>query len=293
MTKRKQPKKPSSPLGHIVFPQKGPVRQVIEPLPADKEELEKTIVDRFAGALSHFEERNLEKIEKGDPWPDFEGREGIARVGIEVVELVNVHHKKLRHLQRTYEHAILEALGEKVRMFDGLHITLNDGYQVPPYPKVSSNEGKEIVECFVQNLINSADEISGYGIRKFFDCKWRNEPGEPIIGISGSRVAPKETKFPARIGFFGTFPESVEKIRSLLADTVQHKIEKSYTAYADGRLILLVYEVGSISIDPENQEAIQRAQNVLEQSAHHFDEVWYIWPRAESDRGILYKVWPK
>ncbi|MGV7224191.1 MAG: hypothetical protein ACQ9MH_22065 [Nitrospinales bacterium] len=76
MTQKNQPKKPSSPLGHIVFPKNGPVRKVIEQLPENKEGLEQVIVNRFAGALSHFYKRHIENIEKKEPWPDFEGYEG-------------------------------------------------------------------------------------------------------------------------------------------------------------------------------------------------------------------------
>jgi len=82
MIKKNSPKKPSSPLGHIVFPAKGAVYKVIERLPERKEDLERTIVDRFVGALAHFEGRYIEAITKTDPWPDFEGQESKNQLGI-------------------------------------------------------------------------------------------------------------------------------------------------------------------------------------------------------------------
>ena len=48
---RKQPKKPSRLLGHIVFPRK---ERVVERLPDTKDELEAVIVDKFVGALSRL-----------------------------------------------------------------------------------------------------------------------------------------------------------------------------------------------------------------------------------------------
>ncbi|MGV7224190.1 MAG: hypothetical protein ACQ9MH_22060 [Nitrospinales bacterium] len=84
----------------------------------------------------------------------------------------------------------------------------------------------------------------------------------------------------------------MDKVRSLLAEVVHHKIDKSYTSYEKGNLILLVYEVGTISVDPGNSEAIQRAQKILEKNQHHFNEVWYIFPYAERNLGALHKVWP-
>jgi len=137
LTKKSQPKKPSSPLGHIVFSNKGPVRKVIERLPENKEELENAIVNRFAGALTHFYKRHIENIEKSDPWPDFEGYEGKDTIGIEIVELVNSRHNILRRTQEEYKDAILEKMGDSVNLFSGLHITVPSPLSLK-LPKLSS-----------------------------------------------------------------------------------------------------------------------------------------------------------
>jgi hypothetical protein len=139
MANKKPPRKPSQPLGHIVFPRKGAVRKVIQTLPEDKNQLEEEVVKKFIGALAHFKGRYIQDISKSDPWPDFEGTEEIGTVGIEIVELVNQRHNILRSTQQSYEVAILDALGDRVEMFSGLDITLDDNYQTPPYPKVTSS----------------------------------------------------------------------------------------------------------------------------------------------------------
>ena len=293
MTDRKKPKKPSMPLGHIVFPKKGSARKVIEPLLENKGDLERAIVTRFLAALAYFEGRSVTDVEKCDPWPDFEGYENTNVVGIEVVELVNQQHNKLRRRQEEYKSSILQRLVGRLSLFSGLHITLDDGYQMPAYPKVNSKDGKEIVDCYVRGLLDCVDEIGDYDLGRVFIREWRNENRKPKVGIYGYRTAPREMNLPPHIGFLGTFPESLEKVRSLLAEAVEHKIDKSYTKYKKGKLLLLVYEVGTISVEPGNSEAIQRTQDVLQGREHPFDEVWYIFPYAESNFGAIHRVWPQ
>ena len=293
MASKKQPRKPSQPLGHIVFPKKGPVRKVIEALPEDKEELEEAVVTKFAGALTHFEGRHIQNITKADPWPDFEGTEGTGTVGIEIVELVNKRHNILRSIQQAYEVAILNTLGDRVEMFSGLDITLDDNYQTPPYPNVNSVECRTIVETFVSNLLVSAPELERYAFRKVFIRRWQDDAESPKIGIHGHRIAGKEAGLPAHIRFFGSFPESADRVVYLLAEAVAHKVAKSYTKYTKGSLTLLVYEVGSISVEPGESQAILKAREILEANEHNFDEAWYIFPYADRDLGAINKIWPR
>lgn len=292
MASRKQPRKPSQPLGHIVFPKKGLVRKVIETLPEDKDQLEEAVVKKFAGALAHFEGRHIQDITKSDPWPDFEGTKETGTVGVEIVELVNQRHNILRSTQQSYEVAILDALGDRVVMFNGLNITIDDNYQTPPYPKVTSVEGRAIVESFVSNLLASVPELERYAVRKVFIRRWQDDAGSPKIGIHGYRIAGKEAGVPARIRFFGSFPESTDRVVCLLAEAVAHKVAKSYARYAKGILTLLVYEVGSISVEPGESQAILKAREILEANEHNFDEAWYIFPYADRDLGAINKIWP-
>ena len=269
------------------------MRKVIEPLPDNKDELETSVIEKFKGALLHFERREIENVKKADPWPDFEAKEGSDTIGIEVVELVNRQHNILHSFQQKYETAILERLGDKISLFNGLHITLNDNYQTPQYPKVKSLKGQQIVEAFVSNLVNCVDELRNLKVGQTFVRNWQNEDNKPKIGIFGRKGVPKNATLLQHIDFFGSFPESEKNVRSLLAKTVQHKIEKLYTPYDKGRLLLLVYEVGSISVEMGGQGLIKRAQEILEQNEHPFDEVWYIFPYAKPKLGALYKVWLK
>ena len=170
---------------------------------------------------------------------------------------------------------------------------VNNNYQIPQYPKVKSQEGQKIVEAFVSYILNSTDKLINFKVGQTFFWNWQKEDKKPRIGIFGRRYAPKESSLPCQIGFFGSFPESVENVRSLLADAVKHKIAKSYTSYDKGRLMLLVYEVGSISIEMGGNDVIERAIKVLTQDRHPFDEVWYIFPYADGNIGALYKIWSK
>ena len=293
MASKKQPRKPRQPLGHIVFSKKGPVRKVIETLPEYKDQLEEAVVKKFAGALSHFEGRQIQDITKSDPWPDFEGTEKGSNVGIEIGELVNQRHNILRSAQQSYEVAIIDELGDRIKMFDGLDITLADNCQTPRYPKVGSVKGRAIIESFVSNLLASVSELEAYTVQQVFRRRWQDDAESPKTGIYGHRFADKKAGLPARIRFFGCFPEYEDRVVWFLAEAVAGKIAKSYTPYAKGSLILLIYEVGSISVEPGESQAILIARELLGTKEHNFDEAWYIFPYADHDMGAINKIWLK
>ena len=96
--------------------------------------METVIVKKFIGALQHFEKRELTLIGRGNPWPDFEAQEGNRRVGIEIVEVVNIDHVKKRALQRQYEERLTAAIQSFSGELSGLKIQVDDGQQEPVYP---------------------------------------------------------------------------------------------------------------------------------------------------------------
>jgi hypothetical protein len=57
--------------------------------------------------------------------------------------------------------------------------------------------------------------------------------------------------------------------------------------------MLLVYEVGSISVEPGESQAILKAREILEAKEHNFDEAWYIFPYADHNLGVINKIWPE
>ena len=86
------PDKPSSPLEYFVFPKHGRPTRVTEALPRTKQELEGAIAEKFVRALRERFGRVLVDPLPGDDWPDFWTEESGAKIGIEVVEVVNPEH---------------------------------------------------------------------------------------------------------------------------------------------------------------------------------------------------------
>lgn len=83
------PRKPSRPVGHIVFPKSGAPYPVVEALPESKDELERVIAQKFVDALRERFNRELDSPRRGDTWPDFWTHEAGRQIGLEVVEIVN------------------------------------------------------------------------------------------------------------------------------------------------------------------------------------------------------------
>lgn len=294
MSEKKKPRKPSQPLGHVIFPQKVLVR---EDLPDFKEELETVIVKKFIGSLKHFAERHLSQPVKSDPWPDFLCKEGEATIGIEVVEVINVDHARKRKLQEDYSEHIRQLIADFCPRLSGLTIILNDNYQEAPYPPIEKPAGKKLAQSITDNIRSILEQLENIPMNGIRVYRWQKGPHHPTTGAIVRRVAPKDARLPAVLGFFGCFPENVSVIESLLSRTIKHKIAKKYPEFKEGQLILLAYEVGSCSVANSDSTAVRLAQNELRRNIHPFAEVWYIYPYApmgldNKDLGHIVKVWP-
>lgn len=292
MAKRKGPRKPSQPLGHIVFPKHGRPHHVVETLPESKEDLEAAVVGKFIGALWHFEGRVLAPPTHTGQWPDFETQEENVRVGIEVVEVVNVEHARKRHLQEQYRSRVVELVAKTLPRLRGLWIRLHDGYQDPPYPPIRSRAGKQLAQSIADSLHSVVDELEKMALGRLRVYKWQERATTPSSGAIVKRFAPRDAGVAAIISYLGSFPVSVTITESLLSRAIEGKLEKSYPSYSGGRLWLLAYEVGYPSVHPKPSASAAIAKSLLQQGAHPFDEVWYIFPYAHKDLGSIERVWP-
>jgi len=297
MSAKKKPRKPSQPPGHVVFPKKGRPYRVMELLPPYKNELEAVIVKKFIGALKHKEGRHLSHPVKADPWPDFVCEEAGAKIGIEVVEVINVEHARKRHLQEEYTKYIYKLIDDFYPCLSGLAITLNDGYQYPPYPPLRRHAGQRLAQSIADDLRSSLEQLENMQIDHIRVYRWQKGPHRPTTGAFVRRVAPKESGVPATLGFLGSFPESVSVIDSLLMGTIEKKLDK-YTQFTEGKLILLAYDVVGPPVENSSTTPpVVLAKEVLRCNDHPFDEVWYIFPYAPMDLdhknlGHIVKVWP-
>lgn len=156
MTKR--PKKPVPPAGWVVFPKHGSPRVELEPLPEAHDDLETTVVNKFTGALAHFQDRELVDLSKSDPRPDFSAREGAQLWGIELIEVVDPMHAQFR-TQQAFAEALLKELGGVPDHLAGIDAQIFDNYQEPPFPKVSSAHGRQIVKELARLLQQDTQEI--------------------------------------------------------------------------------------------------------------------------------------
>lgn len=289
MSAKKKPRKPSQNLGHVVFPQKILVR---EDLPDFKDELETVIVKKFIGSLRHFAERHLSQPVKSDPWPDFLCEEKGTTIGIELVEVINVEHAHKRYIQKEYELYIRNLVADLFPRLSGLQIIFNDGYQEPPYHPLRKAAGRSLAQTIAYNLHSVLDQIENIPLNHISVYSWQKNPNHPITGAIVRRVAPKDARLPAVLGFFGCFPENVSVIESLLSRTIKHKVAKKYPEFKEGQLILLAYEDVSCSVEDPNSIAANLARKVLKSNIHPFDEVWYIFPYAAKKLGHIIQIWP-
>lgn len=290
MSVQKRPKKPSAPLGHIVFPKKGKPYRVLEPLPASAKDLEAAIVDKFVGALRHFEKRELSNPLPCDPWPDFEAQECKKHYGIEVVEIINPEHARRRAIQAQYAQQIRGLINDISPRLAGLSVQLIDGYQDPPYPPLNTAVGQQLASFIADQLRSEVEKLEA--LKQFVVRHWQRGPERPEAGAFFTRVAPKESGIPVTLHFLGSFPEAVSVSENLLSQSIEGKLRKSYTKYKKGRLCLLAYEVFSMSVGPKPSKAAAIARELLDSQLHPFDEVWYIHPYAGKPLGHIERVWP-
>lgn len=261
---------------------------MLEALPESPKGLETTIVRKFIGALQHFEGRHLEPPVANEPWPDFVTREGERQVGIEVVEVINPDHAQKRRTQQLYAAHVQELLDDALPQFAGLRIQLDDGYQDPPYPALSSAAGRALAESLAHNLREAEQTLQQLPVGRGRYLRWQAGPDVPNTGAIVTRQAPYESGIAVRIQYLGSFPESQDFQERRLVATIEGKIDKQYTRYAAGPLLLLAYGQDVPVADTE----VDQARAGLRSGSHRFDEVWYFFPYAGEDLGHIVRIWP-
>lgn len=91
------PKKPSLPVGHVVFPKEGKPYFENEALPDDYRELEHVIACKFTVSMGKRFGRVLKTLvlrNENDNFPDAKTTEGNIEIELEIVEVVNRDHMK-------------------------------------------------------------------------------------------------------------------------------------------------------------------------------------------------------
>ena len=153
------PRKPSVPVTAIVFRGGGRgTHMIVEPLPEAKEDLELAIVERFLNGL-RAQGRDIGRPERGPDPPDAVVQIDGARVGIEVVEVIDPEHAQRRAIPEQYLRALLPLLQDLEAQLEGVAMTVVDGYQEPMWPSVASNQGRRLVQFLCQKIRAAIGEL--------------------------------------------------------------------------------------------------------------------------------------
>ena len=286
MTTRPKPRKPSLPLAAISWHAGGGVQMVREDLPPEKEDLEAAIVKKFVGALREHDGQSLTLLPRNDPdgWPDFEAMCDGRRIGIEVVEAILPDHARKRSRQVQYLKALLLRVTDLELDLRGLSLTIDDGYQDPEWPHVSSKKGQQLLRHLEEQLRADVPELQRVG--RSGHRSWANDLGltTGIIALRGKPIAGSLAP-PIDLKFSGTFPTN----RTLLAQCVAGKLAKQYTVYSDGDLWLLVYDEHGVVTE---SESVILARAILAASNHPFAAAWTFFPFPGQDGGLVAALYP-
>ncbi|HWM90711.1 MAG TPA: hypothetical protein VN493_08095 [Thermoanaerobaculia bacterium] len=285
----KRPRKPVPPAGWVVFPKHGPARVEIEPLPADQADLETNVARKFAGAMAHFINRELVGVEKNEPWPDFTTREGDQPWGIELIEVVDPMHAQQYRIQQDYTEALLKELGGVPDYLAGVDTQVVHNYQLSMFPKALSSGGQQIIKELIQLLEQDTEEIQNLPIEGVLLRKARPDSPHPELGFIFDRFSPPT--MPGRLRFSESILFSSTQQRLLLRNAISAKLQKRYHKPTNSKLMLLAYELRMISVMPDGEE-VELARDLLRETAHPFNEVWYLYPYPWANMGHLVQVWP-
>jgi hypothetical protein len=257
-----------------------------EELPSAKDDLETVIVKKFVGALRDRDGRCLELIPREDPevWPDFEATLEGRKIGIEMAEAITQDHARKRSRQDEYLAELLPRVADLGAALQGICLTIDDGYQEPEWPSVSSKKGRRLLKHLEERLRTDVPVLQRIGATG--RCVWTNDLGvhTNILAMRGRRIA-GTPELALDLQFYGTFPSD----STLLAQSVAGKLAQQYTAYSGGDLWLLVYaEHGFIT----SSELVDPARAILATNQHPFAAAWSFLPSPNENGGVVVLLYP-
>ena len=161
------PKKTDRPISTMVFPASGAPWFKLDPLPVDKDELEREIVERFVLAYERLEGKTLECIGKApEPGDVTIARESGETIHIQLGEVVDAARIRTNKRRSEYGTTLWETYRELQKAYAGVQIAIVDLGDAFDLPRVGSSEGKialrdlaseiESIIPIVQSLPNNA-----------------------------------------------------------------------------------------------------------------------------------------
>jgi hypothetical protein len=275
----------------------GEAGMTIESLPAFKDDAEFAILEKFIAGMSHFQGRDISgDWSKPDRWPDFERGDGADAIGIELARVVHQHQERFRDVQNRYARRVAEGVASKIpdQSLAGLAFQLDDGYQEPPYPSLSSNGGYAVANVIADLICSNVEALSALPL--WIDPERTppvavaraDGPGGVRIGYVAHRYAAADSGQQPTFRFFGSFPMDSAVYQSQVRRTVEQKLKKDYGTY-EGHLWLVVYGLDFFSEDAE----MDVTASVLSTASHPFDQVWLMYPVPGKELGDVRLIWPQ
>jgi hypothetical protein len=269
---------------------------VVESLPADQEDQEYAILEKFIGALKHFESRDISgPYRRGDQWPDFEKGTAADALGIELTWVTHEPHDHLRRLQEQYARRVKGLLAKVDPTLAGLHFHLEDGYQDPPYPPLSAAKGEAVAQSIAALIESDIPTLatlpvwSDPGRPPVQRLARETGPGGVTIGYVAHRFAHAESGADPIIRFFGSFPIDKGLLDTLLWRAIERKLDKAYATYP-GQLWLVVWGGAWVGGVPPSAAAAFARQR-LAMTSHPFDAIWVMSPYPGQELGSIERVW--
>jgi hypothetical protein len=292
MSKPLKPRKPKRNPSHIVFPEKGAPYFVVEQLPRDQEGLELTVGRKFFGALRQFEGIELDGLARGLEPADLTCRssDGTA-IQLQIVEVIDQRLRELLHMRSSYRDALVQTLGDGLRLFSGCRVLLVDSGDPPYLPNVTSTDGRECLRLLAEHIRGVGADIHTLALRKIRCRETQITTPARTVGVLVERFVGAGESVPVDFAWTGGGPSYRTDVpRGLLPAAVRSKIDKRYAKPASTKFWLVAYSVDSLlsKDDPD----IAESQRLLETSSHPFDQAWFFFAYAEKNLGALVHVWP-
>ena len=291
MSGRAAARKPLRNPSHIVLPKKGAPYLVVEQLPRQQEDLELALGRKFIAALSHFNGIQFVDLTRGSEPADLACRfpDGTA-VELQIVEVVDQQLRELQHMRSTYRDALVETLGADLRRFSGCQVLLVDSGEPPYLPDVTSKKGRECLRLLALHIQDVGADIHTLQPEETRLQETRTRDPERDVAVVVERFEPSGESIPFAFDWTGAGPSYRRDVsRDLLPAAIRSKISKRYAKPESARFWLLTYSVDSLL--GEGDPDIAESQRLLEALGHPFDEVWFLYPYADRELGMLVHVW--
>lgn len=161
------PKKTNRPISTMVFPAAGAPSLKLDPLPVDKDELEREIVERFVLAYEHLEGEALKCTGKApEPGDVTIAGESGETIHIQLGEVVDKGRIQTNKRRSDYGTTLWETYPDLQDAYAGVQIAIIDSGDAFDLPRVDSSEGQialrdlaseiESIIPIVQSLPNNA-----------------------------------------------------------------------------------------------------------------------------------------